>query len=191
MVGQSFPTKGHFYREIEILKFPYLVNNWRSKTGKNVYSAQQYDTIVDYFLDLGMIKMVRGKNCIQVHILEPKQKLNLNCFDCDKSLQVCTCMDDTINLKQNIFQKPITLTVGSNELNLHLVNGNYYELSLFDGQELSTKELKVINQIGLVYHSEILNVDYENKDSQIEYMNIYYFAKVENVQMLFKDCFPF
>lgn len=29
---------------------------------------------------------------------DPKQKLNLTCFDCDKSLQTCTCMNDTINI---------------------------------------------------------------------------------------------
>ena len=29
-----------------------------------------------------------------------KQELNLNCFDCNKSLQDCTCMEDTIDMKQ-------------------------------------------------------------------------------------------
>jgi len=31
---------------------------------------------------------------------ESKQELNLNCFDCNKSLQDCTCIEDTINMKQ-------------------------------------------------------------------------------------------
>ena len=29
-----------------------------------------------------------------------EQELNLNCFDCKKSLQDCTCMEDTIDMKQ-------------------------------------------------------------------------------------------
>jgi hypothetical protein len=36
---------------------------------------------------------------------EPKQELNLNCFDCNKSLQDCTCMEDTINMKQETFEE--------------------------------------------------------------------------------------
>ena len=31
---------------------------------------------------------------------ETKQKLNLNCKDCSKNLQKCTCMKDTIDMKQ-------------------------------------------------------------------------------------------
>ena len=31
---------------------------------------------------------------------ETKQKLNLNCKDCSKNLQVCTCTDNTIDIKQ-------------------------------------------------------------------------------------------
>ena len=41
-----YPTKGHFYREIELLKFPWLGNAkpgtyYYSKHGRNVYSQQQ------------------------------------------------------------------------------------------------------------------------------------------------------
>ena len=35
---------------------------------------------------------------------EPKQELNLNCFDCNKSLQDCTCMEDTINMTDPLEQ---------------------------------------------------------------------------------------
>lgn len=31
---------------------------------------------------------------------EPKQELNLNCLDCNDSLQDCTCIEDTINMTQ-------------------------------------------------------------------------------------------
>ena len=48
-----YPTKGHFYREIELLKFPYLKivpsnSYYASPHGRNIYSQQQYDSIVDY-----------------------------------------------------------------------------------------------------------------------------------------------
>ncbi len=33
-------------------------------------------------------------------IIIPKEELNLNCFDCNESLEDCTCMEDTINMKQ-------------------------------------------------------------------------------------------
>jgi hypothetical protein len=38
------------------------------------------------------------KNCHSVRCPMKKQELNLNCFDCNKSLQDCTCMEDTINM---------------------------------------------------------------------------------------------
>jgi hypothetical protein len=34
-----------------------------------------------------------------------KQELNLNCFDCNKSLQDCTCMEDTIDMKQETIEE--------------------------------------------------------------------------------------
>ena len=34
-----------------------------------------------------------------------KQELNLNCFDCNKSLQDCTCMEDTIDMKQETLEE--------------------------------------------------------------------------------------
>lgn len=34
-----------------------------------------------------------------------KQELNLNCFDCNKSLQDCTCMEDTIDIKQESIEE--------------------------------------------------------------------------------------
>jgi hypothetical protein len=37
-------------------------------------------------------------------IIIPKEELNLNCFDCNKSLQDCTCMEDTINMKQETLE---------------------------------------------------------------------------------------
>jgi hypothetical protein len=36
---------------------------------------------------------------------EPKQELNLNCFDCNKSLQDCTCIEDTIDMTQETLEE--------------------------------------------------------------------------------------
>ena len=36
---------------------------------------------------------------------ETKQKLNLNCKDCSKNLQKCTCMKDTIDMKQETIEE--------------------------------------------------------------------------------------
>jgi hypothetical protein len=38
------------------------------------------------------------KNCHSVRCPMRKEELKLNCFDCNKSLQDCTCMEDTINM---------------------------------------------------------------------------------------------
>jgi hypothetical protein len=34
-----------------------------------------------------------------------EKELNLNCFDCKKSLQDCTCMEDTIDMKQESIEE--------------------------------------------------------------------------------------
>lgn len=33
-----------------------------------------------------------------------KKKINLNCNDCTKSLQDCTCIEDTIDIKQETLE---------------------------------------------------------------------------------------
>jgi hypothetical protein len=44
-------------------------------------------------------------DCINIPKEELKQELNLNCFDCNKSLQDCTCIEDTINMKQETLEE--------------------------------------------------------------------------------------
>jgi hypothetical protein len=61
-----YPTLGHFYREIELLKFPYLKNAkpgdyYYSSHGRNVYSQQQYDSIVDYCVSQGWVNILPKK----------------------------------------------------------------------------------------------------------------------------------
>jgi hypothetical protein len=43
-------------------------------------------------------------DCINIPQEEPKQELNLNCFDCNKALQDCTCMEDTIDMTDPLEQ---------------------------------------------------------------------------------------
>jgi hypothetical protein len=68
-----FPTKGHFYREIEILKFPWMTESdhaWYryGNNGRNVYSQQQYDTIVRYCIEKKWIT-IQPKNNHAYHVI--------------------------------------------------------------------------------------------------------------------------
>jgi hypothetical protein len=67
ITGESYPTLGHFYREIELLKFPWLGTvkpgtYYYSKHGRNVYSQQQYESIRDYCEDMGWVRIVPNVN---------------------------------------------------------------------------------------------------------------------------------
>ena len=57
---------------------------------------------------------------------------------------------------------------------------NVYEYVLEDGEELTLRELKTLNEMGYVYHSQLEGVDFEDEISSGEtitrYMNIYYFS---------------
>ena len=55
--NRYFPTLGHFYREIELLKFPYMKGEprWNYKNGRNVYASQQYYTIKNHCEEMGWI----------------------------------------------------------------------------------------------------------------------------------------
>jgi len=66
-----FPTKGHFYREIEILKFPYMKDSpyqrYNPSHGRNAYAGQQYDTILDYCVSMGWVT-ISQKNLKAYHV---------------------------------------------------------------------------------------------------------------------------
>jgi len=58
-----FPTKGHFYREIELVKFSWMKHSKSSyyrngNNGRNVYSQNQYESIVMHCIKQGWIKIV-------------------------------------------------------------------------------------------------------------------------------------
>jgi len=69
---------------------------------------------------------------------------------------------------------------------------NCYELIFTDGEELSLREIKALNQAGYVYHSSILDVDYEDELEggalYVGYMDIHYFAKAQS--NIFENCMP-
>ena len=71
---------------------------------------------------------------------------------------------------------------------------NCWELIFEDGEELDLRELKVLNELGFVYHSEQTDIDFDDEDEAgntiTRYMNIYYFARVED-PTFFNDCIPF
>lgn len=68
-----YPTKGHFYREIELLKFPHLKeckpgSYYYSSHGRNVYSQQQYDDILKYCVEKEWI-FIHLKNNHAYHVI--------------------------------------------------------------------------------------------------------------------------
>lgn len=56
---------------------------------------------------------------------------------------------------------------------------NIYEYILEDGDELTLHDLKTLNEMGYVYHSEQTDIDFEDEDEHgksTRYMNVYYFS---------------
>jgi hypothetical protein len=68
---------------------------------------------------------------------EPKQELNLNCFDCNKALQDCTCIEDTINMKQETLEearKYAELSYYGDEVDV-FVNGSKWQAERMYSEE--------------------------------------------------------
>jgi len=67
--------------------------------------------VEDTCLEVKVCDCAMNENCLKpgytiiIPQEEPKQELNLNCFDCNKSLQDCTCIEDTINMKQETLEE--------------------------------------------------------------------------------------
>jgi hypothetical protein len=176
-IGYIYPTLGHFYREIELLKFPYMGNNpqWNYNNGRNVYSQQQYETIYQHILELGLIqveKSAQRSNAYRVYVVNQNNNPTTT-TDSQESTQInIACGHHTIALQQD------------------MLGSNVYEYVLPSGEGLTAQELKVLNNQGFVYHSEQTGIDYETANG-VEYMDIYYFAKIKNVEKFFADCLPF
>jgi hypothetical protein len=69
-------------------------------------SCEEVETFVD---TMGCsLENCNGNHCVNYKIIIPKeelkQELNLNCFDCNKSLQDCTCIENTINMTDPLEQ---------------------------------------------------------------------------------------
>ena len=63
---------------------------------------------------------------------------------------------------------------------------NSYELICENGEELSLRELKALNQAGYVYHGSLTDVDFEDEledgTPYVGYMDIHYFSRAhENI----------
>jgi hypothetical protein len=66
--------------------------------------------VEDTCLEVRVCDCTMNENCLKpgYTIIIPQEELNLNCFDCNKSLQDCTCMEDTINMKQETLEEVAT-----------------------------------------------------------------------------------
>jgi len=91
----------------------------------------------------------------------------------------------------SIVENKATVHFGNNKLELYQTDPNCWELVFEEYQTLDLRELTALNEVGFVYHSEQTNIDYENEDGTTSYMDIFYFALVENTQELFQNCVPF
>jgi len=69
------------------------------------------------------------KGFFDYKIIIPQEELNLNCFDCNKSLQDCTCIEDTINMKQETLE----------EAKQRVLKANYMSANDADIFEMGTK----------------------------------------------------
>jgi len=61
--GQTYKSLGTFYREIEVLKFPFMKafpkgSRFNPNHGRNAYSQQQYDSIKDLMIAEGRISII-------------------------------------------------------------------------------------------------------------------------------------
>jgi hypothetical protein len=54
---------------------------------------------------IGLADYSKSIDNYKYKIIIPQEELNLNCFDCNKSLQDCTCIEDTINMKQETLEE--------------------------------------------------------------------------------------
>jgi hypothetical protein len=85
-VGYTYPTLGHFYREIELLKFPWMASIEKGRRfnplhGRNVYSQQQYESIVKYCEHNGYISIqpnISRKGSYVVHVYGTTPNTNIN-----------------------------------------------------------------------------------------------------------------
>lgn len=59
--GYVYTSLGHFYREIELVKFPYT-ERMNYKNGRNVYSQQQYDTILKFLVREDIVTVFPNPN---------------------------------------------------------------------------------------------------------------------------------
>ena len=72
----------------------WFVKNPSCEEIETMFACRGFNGIIPNLISIGEYK-----------IIIPKEELNLNCFDCNKSLQDCTCMEDTIDMKQESIEE--------------------------------------------------------------------------------------
>jgi hypothetical protein len=184
-VGYTYPSKASFYREIEILKFPYLA---KRKSNRMVYAAKQYDSIFNYFIEQGLIKLVdnpQRKGAYLVEVTHP-----LNCPATQKTTLSFT-VNDTENPKnlspvvslQEETQVVITITP-TTQLTLSQIGPYAFELVKEAGNQLTIRELQILNQNGFVFHSCQTDIEFETENG-VKYVDIYYFSQITFTESFF------
>ena len=130
--------------------------------------------IEDTCLEVRVCDCAMNENCLKpgytiiIPQEEPKQELNLNCFDCNKSLQYCTCMEDTINMKQETLQEVKDLSyykANAEENYLAVPISVLRYISELEERMYSEEELKSTFKIGfnIGYGSTVQELDLKNE----------------------------
>ena len=130
--------------------------------------------VEDTCLEVGVCDCAMNENCLKpgytiiIPQEEPKQELNLNCFDCNKSLQYCTCMEDTINMKQETLQEVKDLSyykANAEENYLAVPISVLRYISELEERMYSEEELKSTFKIGfnIGYGSTVQELDLKNE----------------------------
>ena len=137
--------------------------------------------VEDTCLEVRVCDCAMNENCLKPGYTiifpqeEPKQELNLNCFDCNKSLQDCTCMEDTINMTDPLEQAAKEYAERHLDVSGNL--GKYLVKAVFqdgvkweqeqDKNKYSEEEVRKLfkqykEEFSIYRNQQILNVEFED-----------------------------
>ena len=141
-------------------------------------SCEYVEVLTDSYLmqEIFELKLQNGifKYKIIIPKQESKQELNLNCFDCNKSLQDCTCMEDTINMTDPLEQAAKEYAERHLDVSGNL--GKYLVKAVFqdgvkweqeqDKNKYSEEEVRKLfkqykEEFSIYRNQQILNVEFE------------------------------
>jgi hypothetical protein len=101
--------------------------------------------VEDTCLEVKVCDCAMNENCLKpgytiiIPKEELKQELNLNCFDCNKALQDCTCIEDTINMKQETLEearKYAELSYYGDEVDVFVNGAKWQAEKMYSEEEL-------------------------------------------------------